>query len=125
MTTYAESKGQPPFDWNTFLSKALTAELPKEEWDAMEAFSADWITCATGNQCAIIPRDGIGMPENVVAAKLGGNDGFHGRILARDVKGAFHYLRLIEAHSAYLIEIEVEKHRVAMEQGLAALAART
>lgn len=57
-----------PFDWYSFLQK--------EEYTINELYNAkrlagDWVTCACGNQCAIIPRSGQGVPEDDELTSLG------------------------------------------------------
>lgn len=69
MKTYSEKKNEPPFDWFKALSQKITKKfkLPEE----LREKSADWVTCACGNQCAIIPRDEDGMPLDDVLIDLG------------------------------------------------------
>ena len=51
--TYSEEMGQPPFDWHSFLTKKRRTV---KEWRAAEVLSHSWVTCACGNQCALLPR---------------------------------------------------------------------
>jgi|SRR6478609_391082 len=68
MKTFAESLGRPKFDWNEFLTR-----LEYEYIDIAQAkgLAADWVTCACGNQCEVIPRTDFGTPEDSVLAYLG------------------------------------------------------
>lgn len=54
--TYAESIGSKPFDWNNFLNKE---EYTEKELSEAEDLANNWVTCACGNQCSIIPRAGL------------------------------------------------------------------
>ena len=69
MKTYAEKKGEKPFDWNKFLENP-----PEWGWeehlDACD-LSCQWVTCACGNQCYIIPRYPIGSPVDYKLESLG------------------------------------------------------
>lgn len=82
--------------------------------------SNSWVTCACGNQCAIIPRDKMGEPEDYVLFDLGMkfNDLMEGVLNIIDDPAALddniNYLKYtlenIEKRSAYLIEkIKAEK----------------
>lgn len=73
MKTYAESKKRPPFDWNRFLKNAIRrkTDLPDEVFHEVCTLSADWVTCACGNQCEVIPRNSIGCPLDPILAELG------------------------------------------------------
>jgi hypothetical protein len=107
-TTYSETVGQAPFDWNKFLNKA---RITDKDWDDAKDRAHKWTTCACGNQCSIIPRDEIGKPEDELLTTLGGDDGFFGAIYARDVAEAKHFLELIELRSAYLISAQIDEVR--------------
>jgi hypothetical protein len=56
--SFAVQQGKQPFNWNGFLAKATY------EWANKHAYSMQiasdkagrWVTCAVGNQCAVIPR---------------------------------------------------------------------
>ena len=66
MTTYSEVKNRHKFDWN------YAIKHPDEfgEDELLEK-AESWVTCATGNQCASIPRDGIGAPRDEILKGLG------------------------------------------------------
>lgn len=107
--TYSETQGVPSFDW----WKALNNPESHGTYNmAMRAKS--WVTCACGNQCAIIPRhEGQrsmfwmdGEPLDVKLSDLGVE--FYGAVssgLFEDAKGV---LREIEARSAVLIAEQLQ-----------------
>lgn len=111
--TYAESQGQPPFDWLAALSRPC-AEMTNKEVSDMCELSLSWVTCACGNQCEIIPRSG-NIPQDVELRASG--SAFYGfiRAMASRVcwknydsadkwrREALETLRRIEARSAELI----------------------
>lgn len=59
MKTYAEIKGEPPFDWNAFLAQD---EFDLENLEQAATLAECWVTCACGNQCEAIPRYPDGTP---------------------------------------------------------------
>lgn len=67
MKTYARAEGEKEFDWNKFLKKEKFTE---EELDDADYKASDWVTCACGNMCSIIPRED-GQPLDKRLAKLG------------------------------------------------------
>lgn len=75
-TTYAQSKGKPPYDWNRAL-REVTPES-RDRLNRMRELAAQWVTCACGSQCELIPRShaltggGVGMPEDTELRRLGG-----------------------------------------------------
>ena len=99
--TYSEEKGEEVFDWN----KALSAKrISDKTWDELVKKAGDWVTCACGNQCAIIPRNEDGEPKDKVLTLLGGIEGFFGAIRNRDREYAIELLALIETRSEQLIK---------------------
>jgi len=52
--SYAEQKGKEIFDWNAFFKKKT---YTLKELRAATIRSGNWVTCACGNQCAILERD--------------------------------------------------------------------
>ena len=98
MQTYAESKAENPFDWNEFLNKK---HISKREWKEAEVLSSNWVTCACGNQCDIIPREFGGNPKDLQLACFGLD--FNFQIKQRDIEEAKDTLRLIEERSAQVI----------------------
>lgn len=93
---YTEAEGKAPFDWN----KALNAPLITN-WVEMHHLSGSWVTCACGNQCAIIPRDTDGEPRDGRLSELGYL--FHDYINARNAPKAKETLAQIETRSAGII----------------------
>ena len=100
-TTYASQQGERSFDWNKALLKKNWPKTVEDQAHLIK-LASDWVTCACGNQCAIIPRSGSGYPTDFelkvkgclfrVAIKAGNY------ILARKV------LVSIEKRSAILIK---------------------
>lgn len=99
--TYSENEGEKPFDWNKALSSSV---IDSRTWNKLKKLANSWVTCACGNQCAIIPREDWGEPVDDILARLGGIDGFLGAIQNRDKEEALNFLQLIEVRSAYLIK---------------------
>ena len=98
MKTYTETEGQDPFDWNAFLNKEFITE---DEWFEAWDLAGNWVTCACGNQCDIIPRDAHGIPDDSILNGLGID--FHVSIAHEDSLEAKEVLKLIEERSAFLI----------------------
>lgn len=99
--TYSEDQGKEAFDWKKALSAKRISEIT---WDELSRRAGDWVTCACGNQCAIIPRHENGEPKDKVLALLGGPQGFYDAIRERDKKYAIELLELIELRSEALIK---------------------
>jgi hypothetical protein len=72
MKTYTEIQGKAPFDWNAFLSKESYTE---EELLQAKGLSKEWVTCACGNLCNVIPRYDNGEPEDIMLVIRGAS--FH------------------------------------------------
>lgn len=70
MKTYAETQGEEVFDWNAALQIPYS-EMTDEKISKMEDLSNDWVTCACGNQCEIIPRKDKGEPKDEYLVELG------------------------------------------------------
>lgn len=71
--TFAEDKGEEPFDWNEFLNRE---EYTLEELIKADNLASSWVTCACGNQCAEIPRVserciGFNSPVDLILKQLG------------------------------------------------------
>jgi hypothetical protein len=104
--TYAESKRRKPFDWNKFLSKK---NISDRQWDKAEQLAANWVTCACGGQCDVIPRYPRGAPIDNRLCNLGFD--FYCYISSNDIDGAKETLMAIEKRSEYLIKkIRAKKH---------------
>ncbi len=100
MKTYTEVEGSVPFDWYEALNRDIITE---DEWEDLEKLARSWVTCACGVQCAIIPRDGDGVPIDSELKNLGGDYGFFGAIKNHNQQDALHYLKQIEERSEKLI----------------------
>ena len=100
MKTYAETQGENFFDWNAFLENP-----PKygsnEHHDACD-LAIDWVTCACGNLCDIIPRSPSGCPKDYRLQMFGGM--FYREIKDGQWQQAKSTLLTIEKRSAELIE---------------------
>ena len=80
MRTYVESQNQKPFNWNTFIKKAIAVEVTKGEVKEATKLCQSWVTCACGNQCDAIPRNELGAPKDDYLQNLG----MHFMYLIRD-----------------------------------------
>lgn len=102
MKTYAETKGQKPFDWNAFLTNPPEFESP--DHDAATDLSSRWVTCACGNLCDAIPRleHLEGRPQDRELAELGTM--FTDNIEDANWPQARQTLAAIEARSAQLLK---------------------
>ena len=106
MKTFAEAKGEKPFNWYDELSQDV---ITSSKWGELKEKAKNWTTCACGNQCAIIPRDGSGEPDDAILATLGGGEGFYKAIRTENKADALFWLDAIEKRSEYLIKIELAK----------------
>jgi hypothetical protein len=66
--SYAELRQEKPFDWFEFLKRDSYTLL---ELTTAQSKSLDWVTCACGQQCSIIPREYHGEPEDLYLRDLG------------------------------------------------------
>jgi hypothetical protein len=116
--TYTEVRGEKPFDWNKALAPDFS-EMSFRQMDKMHVLSKSWVTCAVGNQCAIIPRGRLGVPQDSELEELGSE--FHRIIRAMRVannrsdgnihrRDAIDVLRKIEKLSAILIADETNRN---------------
>jgi hypothetical protein len=70
MKKYTEQRAEIiAFDWNKFLENP-PEYLSNEHLDACD-LSCEWVTCACGNLCDIIPRSPIGRPYDTELESLG------------------------------------------------------
>ena len=74
----------------------------KDRHNEARLLSSSWVTCACGNQCAIIPRDTNGEPTDEDLSDLGYD--FHHRIDDGEYTEALKVLELIEKRSLTLIK---------------------
>ena len=101
MQTYQEQQRGTKTDWNEFLNRPKRSKF---EWRVKAEAASSWVTCACGNQCAIIPRLGHGdggKPADRALEKLGMQ--FYRQVKNRKRKSAIETLRKIEIRSAQLI----------------------
>ena len=96
--SYAAAQGVPPFDWNAFLLKPSYTD---DEWQEAQNYANEWVTCACGNQCAVLPRGINGVPMDRVLADLGAM--FCDAIWARDISEAYYILQAIEQRATTLL----------------------
>lgn len=54
--SYCEKITGKPFDWFEALEEARICEISEEFYNKLVSLASSWVTCACGNQCAIIPR---------------------------------------------------------------------
>lgn len=122
---YSVSRGKPFINWWEELKvmrqivekeyRDRTAE-EKKKLNYLARQASDWVTCACGNQCEIIPRDNrrFGLssnpnaaPKDNVLADLGVK--FYSDVSLENVNAAEETLQKIEERSAYLIKEELKK----------------
>ena len=96
MKTYSEENGKPNINWFEELNK------PDIDWKNLEERSGEWVTCACGNQCSIIPRYKSGAPLDEELELLGID--FHEDILSKHREEALETLHAIERRSAEVIK---------------------
>jgi len=94
--TYTETHGNIPFNWY----EALNSETI--DWVNLQRKSRNWVTCACGNQCDIIPRDKLGIPLDWFLSYAGIS--FNMAILYFDKEFALQNLDIIEKRSLILIK---------------------
>lgn len=105
--TYIETVGGKPFDWWDALNNP---EKYKDDDVDLPEISGDWITCACGNQCDVIPRESSGKPKDLILIDLGYE--FHNLIKDQNWDDAKEILSQIEERSSFLIaEIKKEKRK--------------
>lgn len=67
---YSVSVGEDRINWWDVIEEGIywcnAGNHPKAEQVIMDMFPASnrWVTCAVGNECKIIPRDHLGVPED-------------------------------------------------------------
>lgn len=78
--TYSEERNKPIIDWNKVISDLRSEKIKRrdvkgditDEFKEIERRAVDWVTCACGNQCSVIPRCSVGRPIDSILAQLGG-----------------------------------------------------
>lgn len=119
MKTYTQHLKKKPFDWNVFLNDCIKnkIDLYKEESNKTNWYrkvylkasklSSNWVTCAVGNQCAILDRDDFdGEPKDDFLRHCGQE--FDYEIGVGDWKGAKQTLKEIEKQSSKLIKKKLD-----------------
>jgi len=107
MKTYSQTKKMNKFNWYDFLSRAIEGKAKESEIVDAQDNSFSWVTCAVGNQCAIIPRDAEGGPLDGTLYDLGVI--FNSVVEDSNWKKALQILNRIEKLSAILIQKELDK----------------
>jgi hypothetical protein len=107
MKTYAEGQGKEPFDWSRVIDRAIKQEPSDKRWSELADAAGNWVTCACGAQCSILPRDHNGYPLDSILEQLGTD--FFIDVDNREWKSAKKTLDQIEARSAILIAEELAK----------------
>lgn len=100
---YDETVNQVAFDWNKFLEEATQRHPNSDEHDRVTYLAESWMTCACGNQCAIIPRSAKnGSPNDAELCELGYQ--FYKSIQRGDWVEAKQYLKDIEARAIEVMQ---------------------
>jgi hypothetical protein len=99
MKNYAETKGERAFDWNEFLKNP--PQYPSIEHYRACDLASEWVTCACGNLCDIIPRSPIGRPSDRELESLGVD--FHYSVKGGEWQKAKEILAKIEKRSEEII----------------------
>ncbi|WP_216726153.1 hypothetical protein [Hymenobacter siberiensis] len=97
--SYLQAKGITPYDWNAFLTAEHRTE---EQWNIAKTLSRDWVSCACGSQCNVLPRRHYnGEPKDEMLSELGLN--FMDSIDDGDIIAARQTLADIEERTAFLL----------------------
>lgn len=108
MKTYSELKSHPAFNWKTAIENAIKEGVDFELKLWLDTQASQWVTCAVGNQCDIIPRMNCGAPNDHTLRDLGNQ--FYLEISQGRFNHALLTLDSIEQRSAILIE-RLTKHK--------------
>lgn len=101
---YFELKAQHPFNWYEALKQVMSEPNPKTRFlisQDLKLLSQNWITCACGNQCNIIPRSDTGEPDDEILSEQGLR--FMEFVGREEYDKAIECLDIIEKRSAELI----------------------
>ncbi len=99
MLTYTEKAGNLPFNW----FRAISEIKQNYDWythDELVRLANSWVTCAVGNQCALIPRNGS-CPIDRDLQRLGNSFAYD--ILQKRWDDAFENLISIEKRSSEIL----------------------
>lgn len=121
MKTYMEEQKGESFDWNKFLKNAIRRKtrIEQDVLDEVIARSQNWVTCACGNQCSVIPRfkdddwEDEDSPVDDELRELGVE--FFECIEREAWVSAKNVLKEIEARSAFLIHEIANKYIETLE----------
>lgn len=122
--TYSESKGKEPINWDKRLcdlEKHLKGQIKLSDTTLKEwtSDSLNWVTCACGNTCSIIPRTSGGIPLDGELSSLGTS--FYAAVTnitgevgpfynpTAELERARHILHRIEERSTVLINTILNK----------------
>lgn len=83
---YVETKHKPVFNWHHFLRQE---DYTHDELDDARDLAVNWVTCAVGHQCAIIPRDEDGWPLDKILQDRG--QAFYDLLDSWDNAYSYHY----------------------------------
>lgn len=103
---YCEQEGFETFDWDTFLKDAIKGNVTDDQKEDALDFVDSWVTDPVGNQSFILDRfeDGEPMDDGLCACGLE----FADRIKNEQYESALMIFRLIERHSARLVQKKLE-----------------
>jgi hypothetical protein len=97
MTTYAETKGRKPFDWNAYIDDAIKTKKKLDSCSSercrMINLSGRWDTDVLANIPVEIERDEFGAPLDNKLRELG--EGFTNAIISQNWKSAKNILDII------------------------------
>ena len=58
-------------NWPVVIDLIEREGFESEDWETWDAAANDWVMCACGNQCAVIPRGMTGAPRDALLSSLG------------------------------------------------------
>jgi len=96
---YSQARGKEPIDWYNELTQP---SISQHRWRKLKPLAREWVTCACGNLCDVIPRDHSGMPIDLTLAKLGTQ--FNANIIRENKEMALETLDQIEIRSQEIID---------------------
>jgi hypothetical protein len=100
--TYAERRSRKMINWNDVIENRINGTSDHYTTHDLAQYAGSWVTCACGNQCEIIPRNGDGSPQDEELSDLGID--FSTYIGAEEWRLAKVTLSRIEARSKVLID---------------------
>jgi len=93
------------WDWFKFLDLSKKKKLQFQ--DIADRKAGNWVTCACGQLCDVLPRDESGIPEDEQLRTLGKI--FYDSIVDSDFKFAKKLLKRIEKRSLKLIKRKLKE----------------